>query len=186
MIDTTNMTQAELFNFVQGSDITGQSAYDIWKSLGHTGSESDFLEFIRTGTKGDTGKSAYEEWVDYTTSVDKSYDYYLKIIKGDTGDKGDTGVTGSKGDTGATGDSAYQIWLNAGNTGTESEFISSLKGDKGDTGQTGDKGDTGPQGDSGLDWNENPVNSIKMRDVSDGKIYSITIDNGTIKVTAVS
>ena len=33
---------------------------------------------------------------------------------------------------GEKGDSAYQIWLDAGNMGTEEEFLASLKGEKGD------------------------------------------------------
>lgn len=72
-----------------------------------------------------------------------------------TGDKGETGAKGSKGDTGAVGadgKSAYQIWLDAGNTGDEAAFILSLKGAKGDTGATGakgDKGDTGATGSAG-------------------------------------
>lgn len=33
---------------------------------------------------------------------------------------------------GEKGDSAYQIWLDAGNIGTEEDFLSSLKGEKGD------------------------------------------------------
>jgi hypothetical protein len=40
--------------------------------------------------------------------------------------------------TGATpgkdGASAYQIWLDAGNTGTQQDFLNSLKGDKGEDG----------------------------------------------------
>lgn len=68
---------------------------------------------------------------------------------GSKGDKGDTGATGAKG---ADGKSAYQIWLDAGNTGDEATFILSLKGAKGDTGATGakgDKGDTGATGSAG-------------------------------------
>lgn len=59
---------------------------------------------------------------------------------------------------GKDGKSAYQIWLDNGNKGTEQDFLNSLKGakgDKGDTGATGPKGDTGatgaqgPKGDTG-------------------------------------
>lgn len=53
------------------------------------------------------------------------------------------------------GKSAYQSWLDAGHTGTEEEFVESLKGEKGDTGPQGiqgvkgDTGATGPKGDQG-------------------------------------
>ena len=48
---------------------------------------------------------------------------------------------------GEQGPSAYEIWLNAGNTGTEEDFLNWLKGQKGDK---GDKGDQGIQGEQGF------------------------------------
>lgn len=83
-------------------------------------------------------------------------------IKGERGDKGEEGVTfqpiikdgviywtnnqgkdnpdpvriagpqGDRGDAGRAGLSAYQIWLKAGNLGTEQDFLDSLKGEKGE------------------------------------------------------
>lgn len=83
-------------------------------------------------------------------------------IKGERGDKGEEGVTfqpivkdgviywtnnqgkdnpdpvriagpqGDRGDVGRTGLSAYQIWLKAGNLGTEQDFLDSLKGERGE------------------------------------------------------
>ena len=47
---------------------------------------------------------------------------------------------------GEKGRSAYQIAVDSGYIGTESEWLASLKGDKGDTGEKGDKGDTGDRG----------------------------------------
>jgi hypothetical protein len=51
----------------------------------------------------------------------------------------------------ADGKSAYQIAVDNGFTGTETQWLASLKGDKGDTGSKGDKGDTGSKGDTGED-----------------------------------
>lgn len=62
--------------------------------------------------------------------------------KGDKGDKGDTGAPGVPGKPGedgvdgVDGKSAYQIWLNNGNMGTEQDFLESLRGPKGDTGES--------------------------------------------------
>lgn len=83
-------------------------------------------------------------------------------IKGERGEKGEEGVTfqpivkdgviywtnnqgkdnpdpvriagpqGDRGDVGCTGLSAYQIWLKAGNLGTEQDFLDSLKGERGE------------------------------------------------------
>ena len=50
------------------------------------------------------------------------------------------------------GASAYQIWLNEGNAGTEADFLESLEGatgPQGPAGATGATGATGPQGPAG-------------------------------------
>lgn len=60
--------------------------------------------------------------------------------KGEKGDKGDTGATGESGADGADGKSAYQIALDNGFVGSQSEWLVSLKGDKGDKGDTGANG----------------------------------------------
>lgn len=72
-----------------------------------------------------------------------------KGATGATGLQGEPGSDGTDGADGANGKSAYQIWLDAGNTGTEEEYLASLKGDKGDKGDTGDTGPQGPQGEKG-------------------------------------
>ena len=78
--------------------------------------------------------------------------------QGPKGDPGEAGPQGPKGDPGDTGDkgaqgkSAYDLWLEAGNVGTEADFLLSLKGNQGETGPQGPKGDpgeTGPQGPKG-------------------------------------
>ena len=78
--------------------------------------------------------------------------------QGPKGDPGETGPQGPKGDPGDTGDkgaqgkSAYDLWLEAGNVGTEADFLLSLKGNQGETGPQGPKGDpgeAGPQGPKG-------------------------------------
>ncbi len=55
---------------------------------------------------------------------------------------------------GKEGKSAYEIWLDLGNEGTEQEFLASLKGQDGKDGEPGakgDKGDDGEKGDKGDD-----------------------------------
>jgi hypothetical protein len=85
------------------------------------------------------------------------------------------GPKGDPGDPGEDGDSAYQVWLDAGNTGTEQEFLDSLKGADGDPGEgtegksaydiwielgnTGSEQDfidslVGPQGEPGQDGSD--------------------------------
>lgn len=55
----------------------------------------------------------------------------LKGPKGDDGDAGAAGADGDDGADGAPGLSAYEIWLNDGNVGTEAEFLASLEGEPG-------------------------------------------------------
>ena len=53
---------------------------------------------------------------------------------GAPGQDGTDGVDGTDGIDGQDGDSAYEIWLGLGNTGTEQDFIDSLKGEPGSGG----------------------------------------------------
>ena len=59
------------------------------------------------------------------------------------------GVQGPAGPQGADGASAYDIWLAAGNSGTEEEFLASLVGPQGDPGEPGDPGQPGEPGEPG-------------------------------------
>jgi len=54
---------------------------------------------------------------------------------GTDGADGKQGLPGDKGDTGATGDSAYEIAVRNGFTGTEAEWLASLEGEPGKPGQ---------------------------------------------------
>ncbi|MDE6092669.1 MAG: hypothetical protein K2G14_06190 [Ruminococcus sp.] len=48
------------------------------------------------------------------------------VIQGEKGDKGDNGL------------SAYEVWLSLGNSGTETDFMTSLKGERGQRGSKGE------------------------------------------------
>lgn len=109
----------------------GKSAYQVWLDNGHTGTETDYLNSL-VGAKGETGAQG------------------LQGIQGPAGVDGTNGIDGK---------SVYQIWLEGGNTGTELDFIASLKGvdgavgpqgPQGEQGPVGPKGDTGAQGEQGI------------------------------------
>jgi hypothetical protein len=65
---------------------------------------------------------------------------YLKGEQGIQGEKGEDGYTPIKGvdyfdgKDGENGQSAYELWLAEGNTGTADDFFASLKGEKGNDG----------------------------------------------------
>ena len=62
---------------------------------------------------------------------------------------GETSATLHNGANGTDGKSAYQIAVEQGYQGSESDWLSSLKGDKGDKGNTGAKGNPGQDGANG-------------------------------------
>ena len=63
-----------------------------------------------------------------TTFVQSPTTATIQTVKGIPGTNGINGTNGTDGTDGADGDSAYQIWLDLGNTGSEADFIASLKG----------------------------------------------------------
>ena len=111
------------------------------------------------GVKGDKGDPF--TYSDFTAEQLAT----LKGEKGDKGDKGDTGATGESGADGADGKSAYQIALDNGFVGSQSEWLASLKGDKGDKGEKGDTGEQGIQGIQG----EKGDTGVPGKDGKDGK-----------------
>ncbi len=70
-------------------------------------------------------------------------------LTGANGIQGPAGTNGSNGINGSNGLSAYQIWLNAGNSGTETQFLNTLQGATGSQGAIGLTGAPGPQGIQG-------------------------------------
>ena len=75
--------------------------------------------------------------------------------------------------------SAYEVWLENGNEGTEEEFLASLKGEKGDAGGIGPQGNPGtegPQGPAGADG-FSPTAIVEQ--TSTGAKITITDKNGT-------
>lgn len=126
-----------------------------------------------------------------TPTIGENGNWYLgetdtgKPSRGDKGDKGDTGESGADG---ADGKSAYQIALDNGFVGSQSEWLASLKGDKGDKGEKGDTGEQGIQGERGANG-KTPVKgtdywtaSDKSEIVAEGASYTTTLSpTGTYK-----
>ena len=170
-------------NGSDGADGTdGSSAYEIWVSAGNTGTESDFLASLvgaqgeqgPQGLQGDTGAQGLQgptgpQGPQGLAGADGATGPVgLPGETGATGPAGPTGpqgpqgpqgVAGNDGADGSNGSSAYEIWIAAGNTGTEAEFLASLVGAQGETGvqgpqgiqgETGATGPAGPQGETGV------------------------------------
>ena len=73
--------------------------------------------------------------LDLATLINKSVKNYVDTHKSEL--KGDRGLKGEQGVAGVNGKSAYDIWKEKGNTGTEQDFLNSLKGQNCTQGQKG-------------------------------------------------
>ena len=146
-------------NGTNGQDgIDGKSAYQIWLDNGNTGTEADFLTWLKgkdgtnglngkdgkdgtngtNGQDGINGKSAYQIWLDNGhTGTEADFLTWLKGKDGTNGLNGKDGANGKDGKDGINGKSAYQIWLDNGHTGTEADFLTWLKGKDGANGKDG-------------------------------------------------
>ena len=99
-------------NGVKGDD--GLSAYEVWLSLGNSGTEQDFITSLRgqdgasgtngtDGIDGDDGLSAYEVWVSLGNSgTEQDFIDSLRGQDGATGAAGADGVDGVDGVDGQT------------------------------------------------------------------------------------
>ena len=89
-------------------------------------------------------------------------------------------IEGGSGTQGAEGKSAYQIAVEHGFSGTETEWLASLKGPIGVTGPQGDKGDTGAQGPKG---DIGPAGSDGTNATITGATATVDANTGTPSVT---
>jgi hypothetical protein len=112
---------------------------------------SDGPYFIQTETDPTGGTNYTITGTNQFLSV--PYALYAET-SGTPGPQGPIGATGPQGIAGNNGLSAYEVWVAAGNTGTETEFLSGLVGPQG---PTGNAGPTGPQGADGLQGTQGPV-----------------------------
>jgi hypothetical protein len=140
-------------NGANGSN--GLSAYQIWLNAGNTGTEAQFLTSLQgaTGPIGLTGPLGPQGLQGIQGIAGPAGASGPQGPIGLTGAQGSIGLTGPAGTNGSNGLSAYQIWLNAGNTGTEAQFLTSLQGATGPAGTNGINGvdgATGPQGIAGI------------------------------------
>jgi len=90
----------------------GLSAFQLAIADGFSGTESEWIASLK-GEKGDQGNQGIQG---------------IQGIQGNIGVAGNDGSNGTNGQDGVDGISAYQVWLNLGNSGTQEQYIQSLKG----------------------------------------------------------
>ena len=103
-----------------------------------------------TGPQGAQGEQGIQGPIGLTGPAGQDGADGIDGIDGAQGPTGPTGLQGPQGIVGPDGQSAYQIWLSRGNTGTEADFIASLTGPTGATGPQGAQGEQGVQGPIGV------------------------------------
>ena len=152
----------------------GKSAYEIAVEHGYGESESEWLLSLKgrdgapgvpgqPGEKGDQGPAGE---------------------RGEKGDQGLEGERGEKGDPGTAGKSAYEIAVEHGYGGSESEWLLSLKGRDGAPGapgQPGEKGDQGPAGERGEKGDQGPAGKRGERGepgAAGTSAYEIAVEHG--------
>ena len=124
-------------------------AYELWLSMGNTGSEQDLLDAL-VGTPGDDGYIGSDglsgaDGKSGKTGVAGKSAYQLWLDGGNTGTPQDfiDSLAGTAGTNGTNGLSAYELWLSIGHTGTTEDFFNSLAGVPGSQGATGNTGASG-------------------------------------------
>ena len=99
-------------------------------------------------------------------------------IQGEAGADGQDGVDGLEGVNGTDGLSAYEIWLDLGNTGTEQDFIDSLVGPEGPEGPQGADG-TNSSTSNGIDIN-NIEGALNFKRIETYTEFDITVPSGEL------
>lgn len=180
----------------------GLSAYEIAVEHGFSGSEEEWLESLKgekgepgndgaQGPQGEPGEPGSDGAVPnlqvgtVTTlnpgenatvvrdpdSPDTAPVFHFGIPRGQPG--ADGGATGG----GAAGSSAYEIAVEHGFSGSEEEWLQSLKGEKGEPGNDGAQGPQGEPGEPGSDGAQGPQGE-KGDPGNDGAVPDIQI--GTV------
>ena len=169
---------------VQGPAGQGLTNKGHWVE-GTTYSKDDYVFAVRSD--GATGLSLFVTTTDtsFVSSTAPATDTTnwseVEAPQGPQGPAGPQGDIGPKGDTGSQGPdgkSAYQVAVADGYTGTEADWLTSLKGAKGDTGATGPVGDTGPQGEQGPTGPQGPAGVAGASYAGDVSGASVTYSQG--------
>lgn len=127
--------------------LSGRSAYEIAVSLGFDGSVHEWIQSLKgepgergekgdpgeRGEKGDAGESVIGPQGERGPEGPAGRD-------GLDGQKGEPGEPGPRGETGTDGKSAYEIAVEKGFSGSEIQWLDSLRGPAGVNGERGEDG----------------------------------------------
>ena len=150
------------------------------------------------GNNGLDGKTVLNGATNPSVSIGANGDFYINTatsslfgpktngvwgnsvpLVGPQGIQGPQGVAGTNGINGTNGLSAYQIWLNTGNTGTEAQFLTALRGATGAQGPQGIQGLQGPTGLTGATGSQGIAGTNGTNGLSAYQIWLNTGNTGT-------
>lgn len=123
----------------------GKSAYEIALEHGFVGTEAEWLESL----KGTDGRDGIDGKDGTMGPQGEQGPPGLDGQPGKNGEQGSPGVDGRDGLDGTNGKSAFEIAVENGFVGSETEWLESLKGKDGADGRDGADGAVGPQGEQG-------------------------------------
>lgn len=182
---TINGTEVDLPANVDLSNYYTKSEVDQQVAKAIVGDKINLSGYLTTENAKDTYQTkddASTQNIKLQSEIDKKADTtvlnnyvpksQIDTLKGPKGDKGEPGANG------ADGKSAYQIWLDTGNKGTETDFINSLKGSQGPKGETGSQGIQGPQGKQGEPGVAGPQGERGPQGDKGDSAYQIWLDEG--------
>lgn len=167
-VAVTTVVEQKVFNVTVsagsgGGGGQGPRGYNGWSPMIRTVSDGERrVQEVHDWTGGQGVKPAITGYIGATGIVqdialatdvrgDKGQDGEPGIQgeQGVPGIQGEQGIKGEKGDKGDDGASAYEVAVDNGFVGTESQWLASLKGDPGEKGDKGDPGDDGADGTDG-------------------------------------
>ena len=183
-----NGTEADFLNFIKGESganvLLRINESNKWEVSFDGGKTYEELNVFATGANGNNGTNG-TNGTDGVNGADgvtprlrinensnlwevsynggESWSSLGVTATGSSGANGSNGTNGTNGVNGADGKSAYEIWKDAGNNGTEEDFIYSLKGAAGS-------------------------NGVLIKDVSvhyDGRLYITLTDNRVIDAGSI-
>lgn len=156
--------------------VDGLSAYQLAVNAGFVGTLNEWLDSL----KGKPGKDGVDGAPGEPGRDGKDGQPGADGKPGKDGTPGQPGRDGKDGQPGADGKSAYQVWLDAGNSGTVSDFLKSLKGEKGDQGIQGEPGTPGQQGEQGLPGKDGAQGPMGLPGFNGQSAYEIWEAQGNV------
>lgn len=130
---TTKNYDVNFYGYYKGQQVTPTVSITGTNTGITTSKTSTYVRFaVNTNTAIANALNEYS--IKFTYTVDSISYEITKVVDIALAIKGTDGTGGQPGKDGQDGKSAYQIWLDEGNTGTEEEYLASLKGEDGKDG----------------------------------------------------